>query len=58
MNIANQMKSLVEDIEASYGARVVFDYKVERNGEVLIDQKFVSTYRPWQAVYLRGTATQ
>ncbi len=42
----------------AYGARVVFDYKVERNGEVLIDQKFVSNYRPWQAVYLRGTATQ
>ncbi len=39
----------------AYGARVVFDYKVERNGEILIDQKFVSNYRPWQAVYLRGT---
>lgn len=39
----------------AYGARVVFDYKVTRNGESLIDQKFVSSYRPWQAVYLRGT---
>lgn len=47
---------VVKQIEhRAYGARVVFDYKVERNGEVLIDQKFVSTYRPWQAVYLRGT---
>lgn len=50
---------VVKQIEhRAYGARVVFDYKVERNGEVLIDQKFVSNYRPWQAVYLRGTATQ
>lgn len=41
----------------AYGARVVFDYNVTRNGEVLIDQKFVSNYRPWQAVYLRGVGT-
>ena len=42
----------------AYGARVVFDYKVVRNGEELINQKFVSNYRPWGAVYLRGTANQ
>jgi vancomycin resistance protein YoaR len=41
----------------AYGARVVFDYHVERGGEVLIDQKFVSNYRPWQAVYLRGAGS-
>jgi vancomycin resistance protein YoaR len=40
----------------AYGAKVIFDYKVIRNGEELINQKFVSNYRPWQAVYLRGTA--
>lgn len=39
----------------AFGAKVVFDYKVTRNGETMIDQKFVSSYRPWQAVYLRGT---
>lgn len=39
----------------AYGAKVTFDYKVTRNGESLINQKFVSNYRPWQAVYLRGT---
>lgn len=38
----------------AYGARVVFDYHVKRGDEVLIDQKFVSNYRPWQAVYLKG----
>lgn len=39
----------------AWGARVTFTYKVVRNGERLIDRTFVSNYRPWQAVYLRGT---
>lgn len=42
----------------AWGAKVVFNYHVERKGEILIDQKFVSNYRAWQAVYLRGTATK
>lgn len=47
---------IIKQIEhRAYGARVVFDYDVTRNGETLIDQTFVSNYRPWQAVYLRGT---
>ena len=36
------------------GSRVVFDYQVEKDGQMLIDQKFVSVYRPWPAIYLRG----
>lgn len=40
----------------AYGAKVVFDYKVMRDNEELINQKFVSNYQPWRAVYLRGTA--
>lgn len=48
---------VVKQIEhRAYGAKVIFNYKVTRNGEELINQKFVSNYRPWQAVYLRGTA--
>ena len=39
----------------SWGAKVAFDYKVERGGEVLQNQTFYSHYRPWQAIYLRGT---
>ncbi|MBI2309574.1 VanW family protein [Candidatus Collierbacteria bacterium] len=39
----------------AWGAKVKFDYHVERNGETLIHQTFSSNYRPWQAVYLRGT---
>ena len=37
------------------GAKVSFDYKVTRNGETLQDRTFTSTYRPWAAVYLKGT---
>lgn len=40
----------------SWGAKVVFDYTVTRNGETLTDKTFYSNYQPWQAVYLRGTA--
>lgn len=40
---------------AAAGAKVNFDYKVERNGEVLFERKFVSNYQPWRAVYLVGT---
>lgn len=47
---------VIKQIEhRAYGAKVIFDYKVTRNGEELINQKFVSNYRSWQAVYLRGT---
>lgn len=39
---------------AAKGAKASFDYLVTRNGEVLTKKTFFSTYRPWQAVYLRG----
>lgn len=39
----------------AWGARVYFDYKVERNGEILFEKTFNSNYRPWQAKFLRGT---
>ena len=38
------------------GARVTFNYLVTRNGEEIYKKTFISNYRPWQAVYLRGTA--
>ena len=37
------------------GAKASFDYKVTRGGEEIYSKTFVSSYRPWQAVYLRGT---
>lgn len=42
----------------AYGAKVSFNYKVTRDGEELFKKTFVSNYRPWSAVYLRGTASQ
>lgn len=40
---------------AAAGANVYFTREVRKNGKVIISDKFVSNYRPWQAVYLRGT---
>lgn len=40
---------------AAAGASVYFTRTVKKDGKVLIYDKFVSNYRPWQAVYLRGT---
>ena len=40
---------------AAWGARASFQYRVTRNAEILQDTTFFSGYRPWQAVYLKGT---
>ncbi|NCN58729.1 hypothetical protein GW940_02305 [Candidatus Microgenomates bacterium] len=40
---------------AAWGSKVAFDYTVTRNGETLTSRTFFSNFRPWQAVYLRGT---
>ncbi len=42
---------------AAWGAKAAFDYKVTRGKETLIEKTFYSNFRPWQAVYLRGTKT-
>ena len=39
----------------AWGAKVIFDYSVERNGENIYKKQFVSNYRPWQAIFLVGT---
>lgn len=41
---------------AAWGAKASFQYKVTRGEETLQDEVFTSNFRPWQAVYLRGTA--
>lgn len=41
---------------AAWGAKASFQYKVTRNGETLEDTTFYSNFRPWQAVFLKGTA--
>jgi vancomycin resistance protein YoaR len=46
----------VKQIEyKAWGAKVTFNYTVTRNGEEIFKKTFISNYRPWQAVYLRGT---
>jgi vancomycin resistance protein YoaR len=40
---------------AAWGAKASFDYRVTKNGQVMFEKTFVSNFRPWQAVYLRGT---
>lgn len=40
---------------AAPGGRSVFSRTVTRDGQVIINDTFVSSYRPWQAVFLRGT---
>lgn len=39
----------------AWGAKAAFDWKVTRGDKVLQDKTFYSTYRPWQAIFLRGT---
>lgn len=49
-------KGTVKQVDfAAWGAKASFLYNVIRNGETIINQTFTSNYRPWQAVYLRGT---
>ncbi|MEK9200772.1 MAG: VanW family protein [Patescibacteria group bacterium] len=46
---------LVQTEHSANGSKVAFDWKVTRGDEVLQERTFFSSYRPWQAVYLKGT---
>jgi vancomycin resistance protein YoaR len=49
-------KGIVKQVDwKAYGAKTSFTYKVERNGETLIDETVYSNYKPWQAIFLKGT---
>lgn len=49
-------KGVVKQIDfPAWGASVYFTREVIKDGKIIISDKFVSNYRPWQAVYLRGT---
>lgn len=39
----------------AWGAKVSVDWLVVRNGETLQQKTFYSSYRPWQAIFLKGT---
>ncbi len=49
-------KGVVKQVDFSAnGANVYFTRTVTKNGKTIISDNFVSNYRPWQAVFLRGT---
>ncbi len=47
--------SLEQTDFAAAGANVYFTRIVSKNGKTLISERFDSKYRPWQAIYIRGT---
>lgn len=50
-------KGVVKQIDfAAWGGKAYFTYRVTRESQTLLDQKFYSVYKPWQAIYLQGTA--
>ncbi len=52
----NLPKGTVQQTDfAAPGATSVFTRSVTKDGKVIIADTFKSVYRPWQAVYLRGT---
>lgn len=49
-------KGTVKQVDfAAGGAKVFFTREVKKDGKVTISEKFTSNFKPWQAVYLRGT---
>ncbi len=49
-------KGVVKQIDfAASGANVYFNYKVEKDGQILYQKTFYSDYQPWQAKFLVGT---
>ncbi|RJQ36047.1 hypothetical protein C4559_05595 [Candidatus Microgenomates bacterium] len=49
-------KGVVKQVDfEAWGANVYFTREVVKDGKTIISDKFVSNYKPWQAIYLRGT---
>lgn len=50
------VQGVVKQVDfAAWGANVYFTREVTKNGKKIISERFDSNFRPWQAVYLRGT---
>lgn len=55
----NLPKGTIKQVDfKAWGAEVVFSRTVSRGGQVIINDTFKSNYRPWQAIFLRGTKEQ
>ena len=39
---------------SAWGGKASFDWEVVRDGQTLYQKNFYSSYRPWQAIFLRG----
>ena len=49
-------KGQVKQVDfAAAGAKVYFTRTVKKDGKVILSDTFNSNYRPWQAIFLRGT---
>lgn len=49
-------KGLIKQIDfPAWGANVYFTREVFKDGKKIISDKFISNYRAWQAVFLKGT---
>lgn len=52
----NLPKGEVKQVDfAANGANVYFTRTVMKNGKEIINDKFTSNFRPWQAIFLKGT---
>ena len=50
-------KGVVKQVDfAAWGGNSTYQYKVTKDNKVLFQKNFNITYRPWQAVFLVGTA--
>lgn len=50
-------KGVVKQVDyQAWGASAYFTYKVSKDNQTLFEKKFSSYFKPWQAVYLVGTA--
>lgn len=50
-------KGVVKQVDfPAWGSKAVFTYKVTYPNKTSLEKRFLSLYRPWQAVYLVGTA--
>lgn len=49
------MGKVVKDESPVPGLKTAFDWTVTRNGEIIHQKTFTSSYTPWAAVYRRGT---
>ena len=49
-------KGIIKQVDyAAWGARVTFSRQVIKNDKKYISETYTSNFRPWQAIYLRGT---